>query len=298
MTPILPALGLAACVVVAARGVALLGPPPVAHRLGVATTAPAAGRERARRSLVGAFFDLLSRRLAGPAMRLLGERRLDGIRRKLEIAGRPMTLEAYAGRKAAFAFLFGSVGVLFLLGGHPFQFLLMTAAGFLWSDVWLGSVTRRRRHRINRDLPDFLDVLAVTVSAGVGFRTAMARVAESLGGPLADEVRVTLHQLELGVSRRAAFEGLRSRNDSEPLSQFVTALVQAEELGSPLADTLVDLAVDMRRSASQEARRRAARTAPRISLVVTLVIVPGALILITVGLFLASGTDLGKITRP
>ncbi|HEX9546978.1 MAG TPA: type II secretion system F family protein, partial [Acidimicrobiales bacterium] len=65
-------------------------------------------------------------------------------------------------------------------------------------------------------------------------------------------------------------------------------------LGSPLSATLVDLAADMRREAAQEARRRAARAAPRISLVVTLLIVPGSMILMFVGLFLSTNVHLGR----
>lgn len=206
-----------------------------------------------------------------------------------------MTIEAYAGRKASFTIIFGLLGVLFLLQGRAITGLVFIAAGLGWIDLWLAVTSRRRRERVDRDLPDFLDVLAVTVSAGVAFRTALARVAESAGGPLGDEVLLCLRQMELGVSRRDALGAMRTRTASEPLGQMVTALLQAEELGAPLSDTLVDLAVDMRRAAAQEARRRAARAAPRITLVATLIIMPGAMILIGVGLFLNSGVDFGNL---
>jgi tight adherence protein C len=151
-------------------------------------------------------------------------------------------------------------------------------------------VARARQARIQRDLPDFLDILAVTVSAGVAFRSALERVAEALRGPLGEEIMTALRQMELGMSRRQALEGIKDRNSSESLNQFITALLQAEELGVPLADALGNLAEDMRRSFYQAARRRAAKASPRVSLIVSTVIVPGAMILIVASVI--SGTDL------
>ena len=129
----------------------------------------------------------------------------------------------------------------------------------------------------------------MTVRAGLGYRLALSRVAEALGGPVGEEMLIALRQMELGASRRAAFEALRDRNGSEQLSSFVAAQLQAEELGVPLSEALNDIAADMRRAAHQAARRRAARAAPRVSLIVTSLIVPGTMILIVASIFLGSG---------
>ena len=123
-------------------------------------------------------------------------------------------------------------------------------------DVVLDGRGRRRQGQIDRDLPDFLDVLSVCVSAGIAFRPAMGRVAEAIGGPVAEEVQTALRQIALGAPRREAFQALRERNTSEALGTFVSAFLQAEELGVPLADALVDLA---RRHAP---RRGSARPPP------------------------------------
>ena len=82
---------------------------------------------------------------------------------------------------------------------------------------------------------------------------------------------------------------IRDSNESESLSTFIGAQLQAEELGVPLSEALNDIALDMRRSAAQNARRRAARAAPRISLIVTTLIVPGSIVLILASMLL--GTD-------
>ena len=94
-------------------------------------------------------------------------------------------------------------------------------------------------------------------------------MAESLGGPVGEEMLVALRQMELGASRRAAFEALRERNASEQLTSFVAAQLQAEELGVPLSEALNDIAADMRRAAHQPARRRARARRRASSLIVT-----------------------------
>ena len=102
-----------------------------------------------------------------------------------------------------------------------------------------------------------------------------------------------LRQMELGQDRREAFLALRERNKSDSLKSFVAAQLQAEELGVPLAEALNDIATDMRRVAHQNARRRAQRAAPRVSLIVTTLIVPGAMILILLSVYFASGLRKG-----
>jgi len=289
-------LGLVAAgtVLVALKGWVLVRTGDVIPRLELPSMSMVAKR---RRSLVAAFFDAMGGRLGPRALAVLGSRRIHSIRRRLGAAGRPggLTAEQFVGRKATFAVLFEVLGVVLAVSrGQLWAVMVLPVAGWFWMDGWLWLVEQHRQGQIERNLPDFLDIVAVTVGAGLGFRAALARVAEAQGGAIAEEIMTALHQLDLGVTRRVAFEDLRERNPSKALSQFVTALLQAEELGSPLSATLVDLAATMRREAAQEARRRAARAAPRISLVVTLLIVPGSMILMFVGLFLSTNVHLGR----
>jgi tight adherence protein C len=210
-------------------------------------------------------------------------------RRRIDSAGRPsgiVTIDDYVRRKGAFMLLGTVVGVYLLLTGSLIGALAAFAAGYLWVDVLLDGRGRRRQARIDRDLPDFLDVLSVCINAGIAFRPAMARVSEAIGGPVGEEVQVALRQIALGAPRREAFEALRERNTSEALGTFVSAFLQAEELGVPLADALVDLARDMRRDAAQRARRRAQNAVPRVSLVVIVTILPAAVLLLLGSLLL------------
>ncbi len=114
-------------------------------------------------------------------------------------------------------------------------------------------------------------------------------------GPLREELAHTLHQLDVGVSRRQAFTALRQRCDSDAMSSFVSAFLQAEELGAPLALSLTQIAEDNRREAGQRARQKAARMVPRVTLVVSMILVPPALIILIVGLFLGSNIDIGSV---
>jgi tight adherence protein C len=293
VNPLVPAAALTGCYLVGLAGWRLVGDPGPAHRFDDGGARPDDDVER--KSLITRLIDRLSSRLAPMSVGLMSERRRAKTRTLLDSAGRPLSLEGFAGRRATHAALFTAGGLLFLVQGNWVAAMLLVIYGLSWMDIWLSGAARRRQAQIERDLPDFLDILAVTVAAGVGFRPALARVSEALEGPLGEEVTLALRQMDLGASRRDAFEGLRVRNQSESLGSFVTSLLQAEELGVPLADALTDLADDMRRSFQQKARRRASRAAPRVSLITTTIIVPGAMILIVVGLFIGSGISLGEL---
>ncbi|MEU1592964.1 DUF5936 domain-containing protein [Streptomyces sp. NPDC005708] len=250
-----------------------------------------------RVSRAGSAVDRLGMRFAPLVLRLMGPRRIDEKRRRIDMAGNPggLTLHRYAARRAVYGIFGLLMGLIFLTNGHPLLAVGTFAFGLLAADALIRQAVRERKDVIDRTLPDFLDVLAVVVSAGLGFRQALDRVAEKYEGPWADELRITLRQMDMGVSRRQAFDELRRRNSSEQVAQFVSALQQGEELGSPIAETLIQLATDMRRTDAQNARRRAAKTIPKATLVTLVFMLPATMILIATGMFLGSGTDFGSI---
>jgi tight adherence protein C len=295
MNPALPGLALMICLAIAYRGLLLVRDRGPIIRL--EQPVEAVGSDEP--NLLGRLILTLNERLAPRMMALLGRQRLETIRRRIDSAGRPggMTVERYAGRKATLFVLMSGAGfVLLLATGTVVPLLTLSVYGWIATDISLSGTARRRQQAIDRALPDFLDVVAVSVSAGVSFRPALRRVAESLGGPMGEEAIMALQQMELGASRREAFQALRERNQSQFIAQFVTALLQAEELGVPLADSLVDISKEMRRAAYQRGRREAARAAPRVSLIVSMLIVPAALILILTALLVGSNVGIGDIT--
>ncbi|MET9878676.1 DUF5936 domain-containing protein [Actinacidiphila glaucinigra] len=252
---------------------------------------------RTRTTKVGNAVDRLGMRWAPLVLRLMGPARVNRIRTRIDHAGHPygLTVDRYAARRAVYGALGALAALVLLQAGHWFVALLMVAYGLGWTDLGIRLAVRRRRDEIERTLPDFLDVLAVVVSAGLGFRQALERVSSVYKGPWSDEIRIALRQMDVGVSRRDAFDQLRRRNGSEQVGQFVTALQQGEELGAPIARTLLQIATDMRRTEAQNARRRAARTVPRATGVVTTLLVPATMILLMTGTILGSRINFGDL---
>lgn len=251
-----------------------------------------------RTGAVDSLVDRMGMRYAPAVLRMMGPKLVARYRRRIDLAGNPggLTIDRYAARRAVYGFLGGFGGLVFLVKGNYLLALILFAFGAFWTEVGIWSAIRIRRDVIERTLPDFLDVLAVVVSAGLGFRQALDRVASKYEGPWADELRITLRQMDLGMSRRAAFTELRRRNDSEQVAMFVTALQQGEELGAPIVDTLVALAKDMRRTDAQNARRKAAKAVPKATMMITTFMVPATMLLLGAGLLLGSGTDFSTIT--
>lgn len=250
-----------------------------------------------RTTAVGSGIDRLGMRYAPAVLRMMGPKRVDALRRRLDMAGNPggITVDRYAARRAVYGILGVLAALSLTLRGQPVIGLLALAYGMVWTDVIIRSAIRKRKEDIERTLPDFLDVLAVVVSAGLGFRQALERVADKYQGPWSDELHITLRQMDLGLGRREAFNQLRRRNASDQVSMFVTALQQGEELGAPIVDTLIQIANDMRRTDAQNARRRAAQAVPKTTLVVTMVMLPATMLLIVLSFYYGSGVDFGEV---
>lgn len=254
-------------------------------------------RDANRRKRQVSPLDRLARRLAPQLALLLGPRSVASIRRRIDLAGRPdgMTVDTFLQLIMKYAIFLGAVSLAFLLLGSYFQAILAIFAIPLLPFGRLAGQQRRRREAIDDALPDFLDVLAVTVGAGIAFRSALDRVSARFTGPLRDEMAFTLHQLDVGVPRRQAFSNLRDRCDSESMSSFVSAFLQAEELGAPLAESLNGIARDSRRDAAQRSRQKAAKTVPRVTLLVSMAMVPPTIVIIAVGMYLGADVDLGGV---
>lgn len=253
-------------------------------------------QERRQRGFT-AVLDTIGTPLLPGVVRLYGRPRLQRLDTAIRRAGRPdgVTLTMFVRREAALALLGALVGLLFTLQGQWLIGVPLALALTAWMRLWLFLAGNGRQQQIDAELPDFLDVLSVTVSAGLGFRQALERVCELHGGALAAEMRTALQEMGVGASRRRAFVALRERNRSAAVGTFVTALLQAEELGVPLADALTDIASDVRREHAETVRQKAARAAPMVSLVVTMTIVPGALLLIVASVLIANAGVLGEV---
>jgi tight adherence protein C len=291
-----PLAGLAAacCCAVAVRGVVLMRTPSAIDRRELVADVHEPER---RRGPTRQLIDLLGARLGTRLQTAMSERRRNAISRRLDLAGLPggMNLEGYVELKAALLAIGAVVALLLGIAGSLPAALLWLVCAWLGPEVWLSRSGRLRQDRLERDMPDFIDILAITVRAGTGYRAALHRVAMSLSGPAAEEMLATLREMDLGATRREAFQKLRERNNSKTLDNFVAAQLQAEELGTPLADALASIAADTRRMAAQTARRRAQRAAPRITLTAIALLLPATMILIGVGMYIGSGIHIGNL---
>ncbi|MDP9800887.1 tight adherence protein C [Arcanobacterium wilhelmae] len=229
--------------------------------------------------------------------RLLPYSAIAAIQRKIDLAGRPkdVSVDSVLTTYAGLGILSLPLATMYLLQGSYLLAALLVALVGVLPMMRLTTAARKRREMINRDLPDFMDVLAVTVSSGVGFRAALATVATRFGGPLAEELAMTLDHINNGFSLRVAFSAMRARTDSEAVNEFVSAYIQAEELGIPLGATLRQIASDMRDASAQRNLQRAHKMTPKITLISTAILVPAVIILIVVGMFLGMDIDFGNL---
>lgn len=279
MTPGLVGLALAGAgtVLVAGLGVRLLLVP--------AFEAPVLVRVQVRRppgSAVDRVFDRVGRPLVPLLAAVLGDRARQNLQAKLDAAGglNGTTVDRFLARRAGGVAIGLLVGVAYVASGRGLLGLALGGVLALRAEWALRSAASRRQGEIERTLPDLLDVLGVTILAGASFRVGLGRVALALPGALADELTTTLRQMDVGVSRRRAFEELRDRNRAPGLRRFVAGVLQAEELGSSMSAVLDDLAVDMRKTFAQQARTRADATDKSIALVTTTVLLPAMILLV------------------
>ncbi len=291
IAPALTGLAAAGCCAVGLRGLSLMRSTSAVERRELRDEV---SRTTRRRGPTRQLIEVLGTRLGPGLLARMSEARRLKVVARLDRAGRPrgMNLERYAELRAASLTIGLVLGLLMVaLGSWPVG-LLCALIGWIGVDVWLSRTGRRRQARLERDLPDFIDILAITVRAGTGYRGALDRVANSLSGPASEEVLTTLRQMDLGATRREAFEGLRARNESPTLDRFVSTQLQAEELGVPVADALASIAADTRRQAQQTARRRAQRTVPKLTLITVAMVLPATMLLMVAGLLLGTSARL------
>ncbi len=176
--------------------------------------------------------------------------------------------------------------VLGAVTGGPTQALLFCLAGgafgFFGPDVLVTSRTRKRRDEMRRELPDSLDVLAVSVEAGLGFSAALARLGEYLEGPLVEEFLLVLAELRVGESRSKALRNMADRVDIPELTAVVNSLIQAEQLGSPLG-RMLRIQAQESRARRQVAAEEKAMKAPVKMLVPTAIFIFPAMFVVILG---------------
>ena len=158
--------------------------------------------------------------------------------------------------------------------------VLLPGVGAMAPSAWLSRKVEERKESILKDLPDVLDLLAISVEAGVGFEGALEVVCTHFDSPLAQEFSRTLKEMELGLPRREALQNLKRRTEVPELSNFVLALTQADALGMPIGRVLHTQAREMRSKRRQWAREKAAKLPVKILFPLVVFIFPAVLVVI------------------
>ncbi|VBB08868.1 type ii secretion system (t2ss) protein f [Lucifera butyrica] len=137
-----------------------------------------------------------------------------------------------------------------------------------------------RQASIQKDLPDVLDLITVSVEAGLGFDGALAKLAEKMKGTLVDEFSRVLQEMRMGVSRKEALKGMSSRCGNKDLSLFVTSLIQADQLGVSIGNVLRVQALGIRQNRRLQIEQKANKTPVYILLPLILCIFPSLYIIL------------------
>ena len=207
-------------------------------------------------------------RMARTSARLTSASSADVMEKRLALAGNPGDLRVadWMGVKLLVGVAVGIV--LFLVFGILIRAAIMGAVvfaivggliGYMILEFWLGGQVKARKKAILKMIPDTLDLLTISVRAGLGFDAALAKVVEKLPGPLSDEFRRALAEVRVGKARRDALRDIVPRTQVQPLSNFIGAIIQAEQLGVSISKVLQVQSEQLRIERRQRAEEQAAK---------------------------------------
>jgi tight adherence protein C len=170
------------------------------------------------------------------------------------------------------------------MGGSGSFVILVGLMGGLSGWVVPMTVLRRRSERrfeqIEYELPELVDLLVVNVEAGLGFNSAMQTAARRLGGPLGDELRLTLQEQRMGLSTNEALSNMLGRCETPSMRSFVRSVLQGETLGVSIGTIMRNLAIDMRKRRRQAAEERAQKAPIKILFPLVFLIFPALFVVL------------------
>jgi tight adherence protein C len=179
---------------------------------------------------------------------------------KLELAGIEETvgIDEYLALKLLLPFGFIFIIILeFIFLNIPLWAklfsLVIVPISYFFPDIFLRSRIQNRQEEIRVTLPNALDLMTISIEAGMGFNIAVSRVADNIKGPLGEEFKKMLNEIQIGFSRRDAFKNLDRRTDVADLSAFVVSMIQADVFGIPVGRVLRVQASEMRIKRRQRA---------------------------------------------
>jgi tight adherence protein C len=213
-----------------------------------------------------------------------GER---GIRRQLLAAGmynvEPTTIVGYrllALVGASVFWIWASVTRGFPVPMIVLGTLAFAAVGWMLPVTYLSRRGRQRTDRIERELPELIDLLVVTLEAGLSFLASLHMAATRLRGPLGEELRLALHEQRLGLNATDALNGMLRRAETPSLRTFIRSVIQGETLGVSTGQIMRNLAIEMRKTRRAKAEERAQKAPVKMLFPLVFLIFPAMFIVL------------------
>ena len=230
----------------------------------------------------------LIRAIASFIMRFAPKRNLANVQHKLNLAGRPNNWSPteFLGVRGLAGILLGLLGFMLLtlaktdLGPRILLGLVLGLLGFYLPIVWLGGRIRKRQSDIVKALPDALDLLTISVEAGLGFDAALTKVAEKWDNELTREFTRVIAEMRVGKKRRDALRDMANRMEVQDITSFVAAIVQAEQLGVSISKVLRIQSEQMRIRRRQRAEELARKAPIKMLIPLAFLIFPALFIVL------------------
>ena len=224
----------------------------------------------------------LQQRALAIGRRLSGSDSSERVRRKLDFAGNPgdWSADRVVSVKVIGAIALMVVGfALAILASADVPIIaLMTGGGlvlgFFIPDFYLYQKAYNRSQQLERELPDAIDLLTISVESGLGFDAACQQVSKNTQGPLSEEFSRMLREMQIGQSRSAALRGMAERTNVADVRGFVSAMVQADSFGIPIGSVLRVQSSEMRVKRRQRAETKAQQVPVKITVPLIFCILP------------------------
>jgi tight adherence protein C len=244
--------------------------------------APAEMRAELDRPFADRVLEPLRNRALALGRRLTGADSAERVRRKLDLAGNPRDwgVDRVISLKVIGAVTLAVVGpAIALLVGLPVTLCVVAllgglVLGFFVPDLYLYQQTYERSEKMQRGLADAIDLMTISVESGLGFDAAVQQVAKNTEGPLADEFARVLREMQIGKGRSEALRALSDRTTVNDLKSFVSAMVQADSFGIPIAQVLRVQSGEMRVKRRQRAETKAQQVPVKITIPLIFCILP------------------------
>jgi len=219
--------------------------------------------------------------------RLAPQKSMAAMQETLVQAGEPGGLTAldFAGLRLLVLAILGGGALLVLASRFPLSNALLYAAlvavfGYMAPGFWLRSRIKKRRHEVQRALPDALDMLSIGVEAGLAFESALMRVGERWDNALSREFRRAVAEMRVGMSREEVLQRMADRCGTDDLNSFVAVLIQSAQLGVSISQVLHTQAADMRAKRRQRAEALARQAGIKMTFPLVFLVFPALFVVI------------------